>query len=118
MLSTALGEFLIDIELAEFPDQHQRGLMYVQSMGQDEGMLFIFNRERPRSFWMKNTPLPLDIIYIDSQGFIVSWAANTTPFSLQSLPSHAPAQFVLELNAGSISHFGIEIGDRITYPFN
>ena len=118
MLTTGLGEFPISIELAQYPDQHQRGLMYVQSMDQDEGMLFVFNREEPRSFWMRNTPLPLDILYIDSDGFIVSWVANTTPFSLQALPSNAPAQFVLELNAGSIDHFGIEVGDQISHPGN
>ena len=118
MLTTDLGEFPIEVELAEYPDQHQRGLMYVQSMNQDEGMLFIFNRETPRSFWMKNTPLSLDIIYINAQGTIVSWASDTTPFSTAALPSGQPAQFVLELNAGSIEHFGIAIGDRITYPVN
>ncbi len=118
MLTTALGDFPIDIELAEYSDQHQRGLMFVQSMGQDDGMLFIFDREQPRAFWMRNTPLSLDIIYIDKDGFVVSWAPNTTPFSLQSLPSGEPAQYVLELNAGSIEHFGIEVGDQITYPVN
>ena len=92
--------------------------MFVQSMGQDDGMLFIFDREQPRAFWMRNTPLSLDIIYIDKDGFVVSWAPNTTPFSLQSLPSGEPAQYVLELNAGSIEHFGIEVGDQITYPVN
>lgn len=79
-------------------------------------MLFLFPREAPQSFWMRNTPLPLDIIFISATRTIVSIAANTTPFSETPVPSDSTAQFVLEVNAGFCQQHGITIGGRVALP--
>jgi uncharacterized membrane protein (UPF0127 family) len=79
-------------------------------------MLFVFGHERERSFWMKNTPLPLDIIYIDDEGKVVSVAGRTTPYSTAAIPSHGPAKYVLEVNAGFAEQHGVRPGSRIELP--
>ncbi|TYC50480.1 DUF192 domain-containing protein [Rhodobacterales bacterium] len=104
------------VEVAATERQRARGLMFREEMGGDEGMLFVFDREGERYFWMKNTPLPLDIIYIDQAGKIVSIAADTTPFSESVIPSGKPARYALELNAGSAKRLGIEVGNDVTSP--
>jgi len=101
------------VEVAATEPQRAKGLMFRDAMAADQGMLFIFDGESERHFWMKNTPLPLDIIFISSTGQIVSIAADTTPYSEKVIPSHAPAEFVLELNAGTAARLGIAAGDRV-----
>ncbi len=101
------------VEVAATEAERAMGLMYREEMAADHGMLFIFEGESERFFWMKNTPLPLDIIYISSAGEIVSIAADTTPFSEKVIPSGAPAEFVLELNAGTAEKLGIHVGARV-----
>ena len=105
----------IDIEIADTPDQQQRGLMNRSFMQNDQGMLFIFDEERPQSFWMKNTIIPLDIIYVNSKMNIVSIAENTTPYSEQSIPSRGPAIYVVEVNGGYAAQFGLQAGYQIQY---
>ncbi len=78
-------------------------------------MLFLFPHEELLSFWMKNTPLPLDIIFINTARMIVSIVQNTTPFSEKPLPSGSPAQFVLEMNGGFCQQHGITVGDRVEF---
>lgn len=102
------------VEVAVTAPERSRGLMFREEMAADHGMLFIFEQEGDRYFWMKNTPLPLDIIYIDAAGGIVSIAADTTPFSEQTIPSEAPARYVLELNAGTAAQRGIKVGDTVS----
>lgn len=102
------------VEVAVTAPERSRGLMFREEMAADHGMLFIFETEGDRYFWMKNTPLPLDIIYIDATGKIVSIAADTTPFSEQTIPSGAPAKYVLELNAGTSAERGIGVGDTVS----
>ncbi|MET1415374.1 DUF192 domain-containing protein [Roseibium sp. HPY-6] len=104
------------VEIAATDRQRSRGLMFREEMAADHGMLFIFESEGDRYFWMKNTPLPLDIIYIAANGAIVSIAADTTPFSEKTIPSGAPAQYVLELNAGTAAKLGIDVGDKVSSP--
>ncbi|MBO6524073.1 MAG: DUF192 domain-containing protein [Balneolaceae bacterium] len=105
----------LSISIADLPDERNQGLMDVRTMPQDVGMLFIFDGEAPRSFWMANTPLPLDIMYVNSDSVIVRIYQNTTPFSETSLPSEAPAQFVVETNGGfSLTH-GITEGMKIRF---
>lgn len=105
----------INIAIADLPDERNQGLMDVNFMPQDTGMLFIFDGESNRSFWMANTPLPLDIMYVNSDSVIVRIYQSTTPFSQSSLPSQAPAQFVVETNGGfSITH-GITEGNKIRF---
>ncbi|MDQ3193534.1 MAG: DUF192 domain-containing protein, partial [Bacteroidota bacterium] len=77
----------IDVELAENDDERTQGLMYRRSMDDEKGMLFIFPNEEPQSFWMRNTVIPLDIMYVNSKKEIVKIFKNTTPFSETSLPS-------------------------------
>lgn len=105
----------IDIEIADTQDKITQGLMWRRSLGEKQGMLFIFPDERPRSFWMKNTYIPLDIIYVDSYGKIVSIVYNAVPFNERSLPSEMPAQYVVEVNAGFCNQYGLAKDDRIVY---
>lgn len=105
----------IDIELAKTEQERTQGLMFRRSMPDSIGMLFIFDREMPQSFWMKNTYIPLDILYINSQHQIVSIYRNTVPLSEESLPSAAPALYVLEVIGGFCTEHGINEGDYITF---
>ncbi|MDG3580930.1 MULTISPECIES: DUF192 domain-containing protein [Galbibacter] len=105
----------IDIEIADNEYERQTGLMYRPSMKKDRGMLFIFEDEEPRYFYMKNTEIPLDIIYIDADKKIVSLVKNAHPMNEASLPSNFPAKYVLELNGGMTDELKIEKGDRINY---
>jgi len=106
----------VAVEIANTEEKRQFGLMYRTNLPEMQGMLFLFPHEGALSFWMKNTPRSLDIIYINSAHMIVSIASNTTPFSEENLPSRKPAQFVLEVNAGFCKRYGIVEGDRIELP--
>jgi uncharacterized membrane protein (UPF0127 family) len=103
----------IDIEIADNDYERQLGLMNRESMGEMQGMLFIFPFERLQSFWMLNTLFSLDIIFINSNKEIVTIHKNTTPLSQQSYPSTEPAQYVLEVNAGFCDIHNINLGDRV-----
>jgi hypothetical protein len=105
----------IDIEIADTEYDTQTGLMYRNSMKELQGMLFVFPDERPRSFYMKNTTFPLDLIYIDKNKTIVSFQENAQPLDESSLPSNAPAKYVLEVNAGLVNKWQLQVGDRIDY---
>ena len=103
------------VEIADTPDKQQLGLMFRESMPRDYGMLFIFSGETGRAFWMKNTKIPLDIIYFDKDLRLVS-VANATPCrtpSCKSYPSAGPAMYVLELNAGLADELGLVVGDQL-----
>ena len=105
----------ITVEVADTQEKRQLGLMYRTELPAFGGMLFIFPQESPLSFWMKNTPLPLDIIYINADFTIVHIAENTTPYSTTSLPSKHPAKYVLEVNGGFCQHYGIAAKDRVEF---
>lgn len=105
----------IDIELAANDEERAQGLMDRKSMTDTQGMLFIFPHAEEQSFWMKNTYISLDIIYIDEKKEIVSVQKYTTPLSEESLPSFKKAQYVLEVNAGFCDKYHIAYGDKITY---
>jgi uncharacterized membrane protein (UPF0127 family) len=106
----------VSVEIADTPDKRSLGLMYRNHLPELHGMLFLFPREEPLSFWMKNTPLPLDIIFVNSAHAIVGIAQQTTPFSERPLPSGNPAQFVLEVNAGFCQRHSITVGDQVDFP--
>ncbi len=114
---TRTGTHNFKVEIADDEAERQNGLMNRPSMGPDRGMLFEFEDERDRAFWMHNTYIPLDIIYIDRTGKIVSIAANTTPFSETPIPSMGAAKGVLELNGGRAAALGIQAGDTVKHPF-
>ncbi len=104
------------VELAETDQDRAMGLMYRKHMPDNEGMLFIFPTEGSRAFWMKNTLIPLDILYFDRHKRLVSQSLNTPPCKntitrCPSYPSDKPAQFVLEINAGLTQKYGIKMGD-------
>lgn len=107
------AQFAIEIATSEY--EIQTGLMYRNTMENHQAMLFIFPDEALRSFYMKNTQFPLDIIYIDEDSTIVSFQKNAKPFDETGLPSHVPAQYVLEIKAGLSDTLGVEVGDRITF---
>lgn len=106
---------IIDVELADTPEERNLGLMYRKSMAENQGMLFLFPEEEFRSFYMKNTEIPLDIIYLDKDKKIVSIAKNAKPFDETSLPSEAPAMYVLEINGGLSDKWQLEKGDEIRF---
>jgi uncharacterized membrane protein (UPF0127 family) len=105
----------LKVELADTPEAQAKGLMFRTELGDNEGMIFPSATPEPRSFWMKNTPLSLDIIFIGVDGRIMNIAANTTPYSLDSVKSDGIASGVLELRAGRAKALGIVPGDRVTY---
>lgn len=105
----------LDIEIADDDYSTQTGLMYRQSMAENQAMLFVFNDSKQRSFYMKNTEIPLDIIYINSNKEIVSFQKNAKSFDETSLPSEAVSQYVLEINAGLSDKWNLEKGDKIQF---
>lgn len=105
----------IDVEIAENETERNRGLMYRPYMPDSVGMLFIFQERAPLGFWMKNTHIPLDIIYVDSDKKIVSIQKNARPYSEENLPSLSPAQYVVEVNAGYVDRYRIKVGDAIRF---
>ncbi len=115
--SDAKGNFItnIDIEIADTPEKRETGLMFRDKMEQNQGMLFLFSTEEPQAFWMHNTVLPLDIIYVNSKMEVVHIAKNAKPYDDTSLPSVKPAQYVVEVNAGFSDKYGIKNGDKIVW---
>ncbi len=105
----------IDAEIAENNDERNRGLMYRDRMEINQGMLFIFPYEAMQAFWMKNTILSLDMLFVNSNREIVTIHKNTTPYAETSYPSSAAAQYVVEVNAGFVDRYGIREGFRINW---
>ncbi len=103
------------VEVAASRQQQQQGLMFRTAMGADEGMIFPFEPPRMASFWMRNTVIPLDIIFIGTDGRILNIAANAVPYSEQSLRSIDTAGAVLELNGGRAAELGIGAGDLVEW---
>lgn len=106
------------VEIAADEATRARGLMFRESLPDNAGMLFLFPREAPRAFWMRNTRIPLDIIYLDSGLRIVSMSLDTPPCRSRqgrcpNYPSGAPARYVLEVNAGTVRRLGVSRGDRV-----
>lgn len=105
----------LDIEIADDEYETQTGLMYRTTLETNHGMLFIFPDVQMRSFYMKNTKIPLDIIYIDESKSIISIQKNVQPFDETSLPSDAPAKYVLEINGGLSDVWQLKPDDKISF---
>lgn len=105
----------IVIEIAETTETHSKGLMGRSFLRMTDGMLFIFERAELRYFWMKNTPVSLDMIFVDSERQIVHMAEATLPMSTQTYGSQVPAQYVVEVPAGFVKFFKIKTGMRIRW---
>ena len=114
-VETAQEKLSFRIEVAATPAEQARGLMFRTELGEDEGMLFPSDWPQVRSFWMKNTPLPLDIIFIGPDRKILNIAANTVPYSLESVTSSGLAIAVLELRGGRSAELGIAPGDLVEW---
>ena len=113
---TASGIHEFSVEVMRSAPQRERGLMFRRFLPQERGMLFDFASEQPVMMWMKNTYLPLDIIFIGRAGKVVGLAENTEPLSEKIIPSGAPAYGVLEINAGTAARIGLRIGDSVRHP--
>lgn len=105
----------LNFEKADDPNERNQGLMDVNSMPENAGMVFYFDTEEEQSFWMANTPLALDIMYVNADSIIVSIYRNTVPFSKTSLPSGAPAKYVIETNAGYSANHDIREGGKVRF---
>ncbi len=102
--------------MAVTPQERSRGLMERRELAADAGMLFDYGNERFVSFWMKNTLIPLDMLFIKSDGRIARIAERTTPLSLVAVPSGEAVRAVLEVNGGTADRLGIAPGDRVVHP--
>lgn len=112
-IDTAAGPRAFTVEIAADAISQERGLMHRRVMPLDAGMLFDFHQEARVSFWMKNTPLPLDMVFIRADGTVASVEPNAIPFSTESIPSDGPVRAVLEINGGQAHALGIKPGDRV-----
>ena len=117
VVETQTGPVRFWAEIADEPAEQERGLMFRRELAREHGMLFQFPRPAPQAFWMHNTPLSLDIIFIGPDGRILNIAEHATPFSQDPIPSRGPAIAVLEINAGLSRELGIAPGDRVRHPF-
>jgi uncharacterized protein len=113
VIDTAKGPVRFAVELALTPAQQEQGLMYRPRLAPDAGMLFDFHDTAPRAFWMKNTLIPLDMLFIAAGGRIVDIHERAVPLSDALIPSSVPARAVLELNGGTVDRLGIKIGDMV-----
>ncbi len=113
---TGSGTHRFIVELARSGRQHAQGLMYRRRMARDAGMLFIYGRPAVQNMWMKNTLIPLDMLFIAGDGRIVSIVQRAVPLSLQTISSGAPVTGVLEVNGGTVSRLKISVGDRVVHP--
>src|SRR5262245_19968137 len=115
-IATKNGVHAFAVEMALTPDEQARGLMFRRALPEGQGMLFDFKREQELSFWMKNTYVSLDIIFIRGDGRILRIAENTEPLSERMIPSFGMARAVLEVVAGTTRKLGIAPGDRVAHP--
>lgn len=104
------------VEIADDDEERARGLMFREEMAQSHGMLFLFDPPRPVAFWMRNTPLPLDLIFLDASGRVLNVIADAVPFSEEHLPSDGVTRAVLEVNAGLAARYGIGPGAEARHP--
>lgn len=113
VIDTAKGAQRIDAWVADTTPRQRQGLMFVRDLPRDQGMVFDYGTPALLSMWMKNTYIPLDILFVDDKGRIVRIAANTTPLSLATISSGKPAVRVVELRGGEAALRGIREGDRL-----
>ncbi len=114
---TSTGRHAFQVEIADNEATREHGLMDRRYMAPDHGMLFEFDRDEPVAFWMKNTYIPLDMIFIAPSGVVTHIAANAEPLSERVVPSGGPCIAVLELNGGMAASIGLKVGDKVRHPF-
>jgi uncharacterized membrane protein (UPF0127 family) len=113
---TAGGPRKFTVELATTPAQMEQGLMFRHSLAPDAGMLFDYQVPSMAMMWMKNTLIPLDMLFVDAEGRIVNIHERAVPGSLETIAATAPARAVIELNGGTAARLGIRPGDRVLFP--
>ncbi|MDY7082476.1 MAG: DUF192 domain-containing protein [Halobacteria archaeon] len=125
--NTATATFVVDcelhtvtLEIADTPEERSKGLMFRDSLAENHGMLFVYQNEAHRSFWMKNTYIPLDMVFVDGNGRVINveHAAPYNESGLKSYESDAPAQYVIEVNRGYANRTGIEKGTKVILEYN
>ncbi|WP_232495952.1 DUF192 domain-containing protein [Novosphingobium kaempferiae] len=114
-VKSANGTHAFKVEVAVTPEQQAKGLMFRSEMGADEGMVFVNKPARRAAFWMRNTVIPLDIIFIGTDHRVLNIAANAVPYDETPLPSDGVAAGVLELNGGRAAQLGIKAGDKVSW---
>lgn len=115
-LHTATGDHEIVVELAETPEQRQRGLMYRTELAPDHGMIFDLGLPRTASMWMANTLIPLDMVFIRADGSVAGFYEQAEPRSKRVIASREPVKYVLELAGGQAQAYGLKPGDTVTGP--
>lgn len=115
VVKQAGGRYTFQIELARTPAQRQQGLMFRERLAPDAGMLFDYEKPQPVAMWMKNTYIPLDMIFINGEGIITHISTRAVPLSLQPISSKGPVRAVLEVNGGITDHLGISVGDEVRH---
>lgn len=116
VLVTAAGEHVIEVEVAETPREKEVGLMYRRSVPEGTGMLFPYDAAHDVTMWMRNTYVPLDMVFIRADGVIRRIEARTEPFSERVVSSQGPVTAVLELAGGAAERLGLKPGDRVIHP--
>jgi uncharacterized membrane protein (UPF0127 family) len=115
-IETPDDRLLFQVEVADDENERARGLMFRRSLAEGEGMIFLYPSPRPVAFWMKNTYLPLDLVFIAEGGLVTGVARNASPLSEEPIPSVVPVIAVLEINGGLAQRLGIEPGARVRHP--
>jgi uncharacterized membrane protein (UPF0127 family) len=115
VLHTSGGDVPVKVEIADTPERRSLGLMYRKELGADAGMLFIFDAADHLTFWMKNTPLPLDMIFIGDDKRIVGIAKDAVPYTTTPRGVEGRSRYVLEVNAGYSERHGVRAGDAVTF---
>ncbi len=115
-VETAKGSHDLTVELALTPAQQAQGVMFRPEMAADAGMLFVHPRPRLLTMWMRNTLIPLDMVFAGPDGTVIHVVERTIPLSAKTISSRKPAKAVLELNAGTVARLGIRPGDRLVHP--
>ena len=110
-----IGTKTFTLEVADTNDSRRTGLMQRKSMPADHGMIFVFAEEQPLGFWMKNTLIPLDVIYLDAKGKVVS-IKKLEPLDLTAVDSDGPAKYAIEINRGAAAGAGVKVGDVLNIP--
>lgn len=115
VIVTGGRELKFEVDMATTEAQREHGLMFRKELGAYEGMLFDFFREQPVAFWMKNTLIPLDMVFIAADGTVRHVHANAVPMSTDTIPSEGPVRAVLEINGGTARMLGIKVGDKVKH---
>jgi uncharacterized membrane protein (UPF0127 family) len=116
-IDTAKGPQHFKVELAQTPPQMEQGLMYRRALAPDAGMLFEYQKPQAVAFWMKNTLIPLDMLFVAPDGTILTIHERAVPLSLEPISSEEAVTGVIEVNGGTVARLGIKTGDRVHHAF-